>query len=192
MSFHYFWVNCWDCSANKRKRQKEQKQNQFKSSRFQRERAVSTCGSSVDPHFSFHIYQRCVKPPAANCFHITERQGDLGGSPRPPTRRDTGGGAHSQKAKRCLCCASAGERRPHTEPHTSVVTWPSTDWRAFGLKPRTALRTALNECDFLSAFNEPPLHSLGTPHLCQLHLWAGQSAASRAFGRRVLDARLRG
>lgn len=78
----------------------------------------STCDSPADlhsPSLLFHIYQRCVKPPAANCFHITERQGDLGGFPRPPTHRDTGkagwveggGGlcAHPQKQNRHLCSA---------------------------------------------------------------------------------------
>lgn len=33
----------------------------------------------------FHTYRHCVKPLAANCFHITEQPGDLGGFPRPPT-----------------------------------------------------------------------------------------------------------
>lgn len=37
------------------------------------------------PPLLFHAYQRCVKPLAANCFHITEQPGDLGGFPRPPT-----------------------------------------------------------------------------------------------------------
>lgn len=33
----------------------------------------------------FHTYRHSVKPLAANCFHITEQPGDLGGFPRPPT-----------------------------------------------------------------------------------------------------------
>lgn len=44
---------------------------------------------TADLHFPllFHTNRHCVKPLAANCFHITEQPGDLGGFPRPPTMR---------------------------------------------------------------------------------------------------------
>lgn len=75
-----------------------------------------TYGSLVTyiPLLLFHTYRHCVKPLAANCFHITEQPGDLGGFPRPPTLGHgvcTFSNAYHQSHSGCTAVQVRGEGR---------------------------------------------------------------------------------
>lgn len=72
------------------------------------------CVTDLDSPLLFHTYQYCVKPLAANCFHITGQPGDLGGFPRPPTlghRACTFANAYHQSHSASI----AGEHRPESK-----------------------------------------------------------------------------
>lgn len=72
------------------------------------------CVTDLHSPLLFHTYQYCVKPPAANCFHITGQPGDLGGFPRPPTlghRACTFANEYLQSHS----ASNAGEHRPESK-----------------------------------------------------------------------------